>query len=169
MAWLGLLQSARHHPGLLRQIFEGAMAGNFCSFAIGKVVPFGTTTDSLIASVESAIQKNKVKIGSISDFTGDAIEIELTLPRGTYAEEVIPQLYAYTDCEIAINSSLTVIESRHPVSFRGQTPGSAPAPVRVERPKTNDPSSQDAGRLPFSMVAEALGVSPTGVAWPIEL
>jgi topoisomerase-4 subunit A len=77
-------------------------------------IPFGTTTESLIASIESAIQKGKVKIGSINDFTGDAVEIELTLPRGTYAEEVIPQLYAYTDCEVSIGSNVVVIEGRHP-------------------------------------------------------
>ena len=77
-------------------------------------VPFGTTTEGLIASVEAAIQKNKVKVSSISDFTGDKVEIELTLPRGAYADEVIPQLYAYTDCEVTVSSNVVVIENRHP-------------------------------------------------------
>ena len=58
-------------------------------------IPYSTTTESLIASIESAVQKNKVKISSINDFTTDKVEIELILPRGIYAEDVIQQLYAY--------------------------------------------------------------------------
>lgn len=77
-------------------------------------VPFSTTTEGLIASIEAAAQKNKVKISSISDFTTEAVEIELTLSRGVYAEEVIPQLYAYTDCEVSISSNVLVIKDRHP-------------------------------------------------------
>ena len=64
------------------------------------------TTESLIASIESAVQKNKVKISTINDFTTDKVEIELVLPRGIYAEDVIQQLYAYTDCEVSISSNI---------------------------------------------------------------
>ncbi|RYE95888.1 MAG: DNA topoisomerase IV subunit A, partial [Oxalobacteraceae bacterium] len=78
-------------------------------------IPYSTTTESVIASIESAIQKDKVKISSINDFTTDKVEIELTLARGTYADEVIPQLYAYTDCEVSISSNIVVIRDRHPV------------------------------------------------------
>jgi topoisomerase-4 subunit A len=79
-----------------------------------KEIPYSTTTESLIASVESAIQKGKVKIAGISDFTTEKVEIELTLPRGVYADEVIPQLYAYTDCEVSISSNVVVIDGKHP-------------------------------------------------------
>jgi topoisomerase-4 subunit A len=77
-------------------------------------IPFSTTTESLIASIESAISKGKVKISSINDFTTDRVEIELTLARGIYADEVIPQLYAYTDCEVSISSNIVLIQDRHP-------------------------------------------------------
>ena len=80
-------------------------------------IPPTTTTESLIASIESAAQKNRVKIGAIQDFTTDAVEIELSLPRGVYADEVIPQLWAYTDCEVSLNSSLLVIRDRVPVEL----------------------------------------------------
>lgn len=78
-------------------------------------IPYGTTTESLISSIEAAAQKGKVKIGSISDFTTDEVEIELTLPRGIYIDEVIPQLYAYTDCEVSLSSNIVVIHDRRPV------------------------------------------------------
>jgi topoisomerase-4 subunit A len=80
-------------------------------------IPPTTTTESLIASIESAAQKNRVRIGAIQDFTTDAVEIELSLPRGVYADEVIPQLWAYTDCEVSLNSSLLVIRDRVPVEL----------------------------------------------------
>ena len=77
-------------------------------------IPFGTTTESIIASVEAAVQKGRVKIASIDDFTTGKVEIELTLARGVTAKELIPQLYAYTDCSVSISSNLTVIRDRRP-------------------------------------------------------
>ena len=81
-------------------------------------IPATTTTEGLIASIESAAQKSRVKIAAIQDFTTDRVEIELSLSRGVYAEEVIPQLWAYTDCEVSLSSSLLVIRDRMPVELR---------------------------------------------------
>lgn len=78
-------------------------------------LPFGTTTDSIMESIETAWQKGKVKISGISDRTGSEVEIELELPRGTHVDEVIPQLYAYTECQVTISSNLTVIRDKKPV------------------------------------------------------
>ena len=77
-------------------------------------IPFGTTTESIIASIEAAAQKGRVKISSIDDFTTDKVEIELTLARGVTAKELVPQLYAYTDCSVSISSNITVIQDRRP-------------------------------------------------------
>lgn len=81
-------------------------------------IPASTTTESLIASIEKAAHKGQVKIGGINDFTTDQVEIELSLPRGIYADEVIPQLYAYTDCEVTISSNIVVIKDRRPVQMK---------------------------------------------------
>ncbi len=78
-------------------------------------LPFGTTTEGLIGSIESAVGKGRVKISSIDDFTTDQVEIELTIARGSDAKEVIPQLYAYTDCSLSVSSNLIVIDDRKPV------------------------------------------------------
>ena len=80
-------------------------------------MPFGTTTESLIASIENAAQKGKVKISSIDDFTTDTVEIEIGLPRGVYADEVVPQLYAHTDCEVSVSSNMVMIRDRQPVEM----------------------------------------------------
>ncbi len=80
-------------------------------------IPYGTTTESLVASIESAIQRGRVQISSINDYTTDKVEIELELSRGVRADDVIPQLYAYTDCAVAVNSNLTVVRDRKPVEM----------------------------------------------------
>jgi len=78
-------------------------------------IPFGTTTASLIASIEAAVQRGKVAVSSIDDFTTEKVEIELTPSRGVGAEDVLPQLYAYTDCEVSVASNIVVIQDNRPV------------------------------------------------------
>ena len=70
---------------------------------------------SLISSIESAIQKGKVGIGAIDDFTSDHVEIELITSRGVSAEEVLPQLYAHTDCEAPLTSNILLIRNGRPI------------------------------------------------------
>ncbi|MGO8693115.1 MAG: DNA topoisomerase IV subunit A [Rectinemataceae bacterium] len=78
-------------------------------------LPFGSTTDSLIASVEAAAKAGRIKIASISDFTTDRVEIEIKLQRGVYAKEVVDALYAFTECEQSISCNLLVIKDELPV------------------------------------------------------
>jgi topoisomerase-4 subunit A len=80
-------------------------------------IPYGTTTESVIASMEAAAQKGKVKIGAINDFTTEDVEIEVGLARGVYADEVIPQLYAHTDCEVSVSCNMVMIKDRQPVEM----------------------------------------------------
>lgn len=78
-------------------------------------IPWGTTTEGLIASVENAARKGKVKISSIDDFTSGTVEIELTLARGAEPDDTIKQLYAHTDCELTHTSNMVVIRDGTPV------------------------------------------------------
>ena len=77
-------------------------------------IPATTTTESLIASVEEASRRGKIKIGGISDYTGENVEIEISLPRGTHAKDTIKRLYGYTECEVSISSNIVVIHDNHP-------------------------------------------------------
>ena len=78
-------------------------------------LPYGSTTESLIASVESAARSGKVKISEINDFTTDKVEIEIKLQRGVYAADVVDALYAFTECEQSISCNLLVIKDNYPV------------------------------------------------------
>ena len=77
-------------------------------------LPFGSTTESLIASIEAAAKKNKLKIAGISDFTADEVEIEIRLARGVHSDETVDALYAFTDCESSISTNVLVIRAGHP-------------------------------------------------------
>jgi len=77
-------------------------------------IPYSTTTQSLIESVEKAAKASKIKILSINDYTAEEVEIEIKLPRGVYAQDTIQALYAFTDCEVSISPNLTVIRENEP-------------------------------------------------------
>lgn len=75
---------------------------------------YGTTTESLIRSIDEAAKRGKIKIEGISDYTSDKVEIEIKLPRGQYAQELIDALYAYTECEVTLHSQIVVIKDNLP-------------------------------------------------------
>jgi topoisomerase-4 subunit A len=78
-------------------------------------LPFGSTTESLIASIENAAKAGRIKIQSINDFTTENVEIEIKLARGVYAEETIDALFAFTECEQSISVNMLVIKDEFPV------------------------------------------------------
>lgn len=75
---------------------------------------YGTTTESLIRSIDEAAKKGKIKIEAINDYTSKDVEIEIKLPRGQYAEELLDALYGFTECEVSINSQVIVIKEGQP-------------------------------------------------------
>jgi len=79
-----------------------------------KEIPYGSTTESLINSIEEAVRAGHLKIASIADFTTDKVEIELKLARGVYTEEVVDALYAFTECERSISCNCLVIRDGKP-------------------------------------------------------
>jgi topoisomerase-4 subunit A len=87
------------------------------STVVIKEIPPTTTTDSLIASIEDAVQKGKLKVKSINDFTSEDVEIEIRCPQGVDAEKLIDALYAFTDCEVSIASRIVVIKDNRPVEL----------------------------------------------------
>ncbi|MBN1577450.1 MAG: DNA topoisomerase IV subunit A [Chitinispirillaceae bacterium] len=80
-------------------------------------LPFGSTTESLIASIEAAAKKGKLKIAGISDFTAEEVEIEVRLARGVHTSETVDALYAFTECESSLSVNLTVIDGDRPVQM----------------------------------------------------
>ncbi|MEO8429336.1 MAG: DNA topoisomerase IV subunit A [Verrucomicrobiota bacterium] len=84
------------------------------STVVIKEIPPTTTTDSLIASIEDAARKGKIKIRNINDFTAEDAEIEIKAPAGVSADQLADALYAFTDCEVSITSRMVIIKANRP-------------------------------------------------------
>lgn len=78
-------------------------------------LPYGATTESLIASIEDAIRKKKIPVKAIDDFTAEKVNIELTLSQDAKPAKAIKALYAFTGCESAVTCYATVIHKGRPV------------------------------------------------------
>ena len=80
-------------------------------------LPLDTTSEALLNSIDNAYKAGKIKISSVDDHSTDHCEIEIKLPRGVYAKDVINSLYAYTDCEKSISCQMLVIKDNMPVAM----------------------------------------------------
>ena len=80
-------------------------------------LPFGVTTESLIQSIQDAVNKGKFKLSSIDNFTAETVEIELKAARGMDAEKLLKLLYAFTQCEISISVNMLLIQDNQPVQL----------------------------------------------------
>lgn len=80
-------------------------------------IPATTTTESLIASIEKAVDRNKIKVAQINDYTGEDVEIEIIPVRGQDPDKTLNALYAYTDCSVSVNINMMVICDNQPVQM----------------------------------------------------
>ncbi len=83
-------------------------------------IPFGTTTESVIQSIETAMDKGKLKVARIEDNTAATADILVYLPVGADVEKTCNALYAFTECQVSISPKAVVIMDRKPV-FMGVT------------------------------------------------
>jgi topoisomerase-4 subunit A len=111
----GLMDASEYEDGLGKVLVRARIEeSKDKKNLIIKELPFGTTTESLITSIENAAKKKKIQISSINDYTSENVEIEIKLPRGVYSSDLIDALYAFTDCEQSISVNLLVIRDSKP-------------------------------------------------------
>jgi topoisomerase IV subunit A len=113
----GLVDVSEYNDGQGKVLVRAKLNTKDPKRIVVEELPFGVTTEKLIASVENAARKGKLKIASINDFTTEKVNIEITLARNTYSEDVEDALYAFTDCEQSISVNLLVIRDRLPVQM----------------------------------------------------
>ena len=78
-------------------------------------IPFSKTSETLIASITSAIEKGKIKARKVEDLTAAEVEILVHLAPGISSDKTIDALYAFTDCEVSISPNCCVIQDDKPV------------------------------------------------------
>ena len=113
----GLMDPSDYHKGNGKIKVRARIEKRDDNRLVVRELPFGTTTETLIASIEDAARKKKIKIRSISDFTAAKVEIVITLSPGEDKEKAIAALYHFSQCEMAIHSNLIVIQGDRPVQL----------------------------------------------------
>jgi topoisomerase-4 subunit A len=114
----GIVDASEYDEGMGRVRVRARLDLSDPKRIVIREIPFGTTTESLIESIENAARSGRIKVASINDFTTETAEIEVRLQRGTYAEEVVDSLYAFTQCEVSISCNLLLIKEGQPVLMR---------------------------------------------------
>ncbi len=110
----GLVDVSEYADGLGKVVVRAKLDTKDPKRIVIRELPFGTNTESLINSIESAARKGKIKIAGITDYTTEKVEIEIKLARGAYSQEVEDALYAFTDCEMSISVNPLVIRDNKP-------------------------------------------------------
>jgi topoisomerase-4 subunit A len=111
----GVLDASDYQKGNGRVRVRAVLEKKGPDKLVVREIPFATTTDSLIASIEDAARKKKVKVRSINDFTAERIEIEITLQPEEDADKALQALFAFTQCESTLSANAIVIDNRKPV------------------------------------------------------
>ncbi len=114
----GLIDASAYDEGMGSVLVRAKIDTSDPKRLLIRELPYGTTTEGLIQSIENAARKGKLKVGSINDYTTENVEIEIQLPRGVYTQDVVDALYAFTDCEQSISVNLLVIKDGMPVSMK---------------------------------------------------
>ena len=78
-------------------------------------IPFGTTTTKIIETIMRAVQKGKIKVRKVDDFTAEEARIEVQLAPGSSSDKTIDALYAFTDCEVNISPNCCVVQDKTPI------------------------------------------------------
>lgn len=110
----GVMDASEYDQGRGRVKLRAKIEVKDLKTLVIKDICYGTTTESLIRSIDEAAKKGKIKIDGISDYTSDKVEVEIKLPRGQYAQDLLDALYAYTDCQVTLNSQVMVIKDQFP-------------------------------------------------------
>ncbi len=110
----GLMDVSEYADGVgrvkLRAVIEHRQHNKLAITAL----PWGQTTESLIADIEEAVKKKKVPVKQINDFTAEKVEIELILNVGATQEQTTAALFAFTSCESSISSRPVVLFRNRP-------------------------------------------------------
>ena len=113
----GLIDCTEYKDGLGKIVARAKMDTSDDKKIVITELPYGSTSESLMDSIEKAARNGKVKIASINDFTADTVNIEIRLPRGVYVKDVVDSLYAFTECEKTVYCNLLVIKENMPVQM----------------------------------------------------
>ena len=111
----GIMDVSDYQDGLGKIVLRARIEAEKHDIVI-KEIHAATDTSKLMDSIESAVNKSRIKISSFHDYTAnDQVNIELSLQRGYSPEKAINALYTYTDCQMSVSCTYMVICDNRPV------------------------------------------------------
>ncbi len=111
----GIMDVSEYQDGLGKIVLRARIVAEKHDIVI-KEIHAATDTSKLMDSIESAVNKSRIKISSFHDYTAnDQVNIELSLQRGYSPEKAINALYTYTDCQMSVSCTYMVICDNRPV------------------------------------------------------
>lgn len=113
----GTIDVSDYRDGLGKVVVRAVLDTKDPKRIVVRELPYGVSTRDLIDSIEKAVEAGKVKVAQINDYTADRVEVEITLPKGVTAEDVVGSLYAHTKCQVSYSTELLVIKDDKPVQM----------------------------------------------------
>ena len=80
----GIMDVSDYQDGLGSVAVRAKLDTSNAKKIIIEELPYGVDSEKMIKSIEDAIKKGRLKIQSVSDFTADKVNIEISLAKGTY-------------------------------------------------------------------------------------
>ncbi|AFS24700.1 DNA gyrase subunit A [Chlamydia psittaci] len=111
----GVMDASEYQDGLGSITMRASIQTVDQKTLIIKEICPSTTTETLIRSIENAAKRGVIKIDSIQDFSTDQPHIEIKLPKGVYAKDIIEPLFQHTECQVVLTSRPTAIYNNKPV------------------------------------------------------
>ncbi len=105
----GIMDVSEYNDGMGKIAVRARLNAEDPKKLVIEELPYGVTSDAMIASIEKANAAGRLKIASISDYTAEKAQIEICWQRGVYSQDMIDVLYATTDCEKKISVNPLVI------------------------------------------------------------
>ncbi|MGP1508657.1 MAG: DNA topoisomerase IV subunit A [Sphaerochaeta sp.] len=110
----GIIDVSDYQDGLGSVAVRAKLDTSNAKKIIIEELPYGVDSEKMIHSIEEAVKRGRLKIQSVSDFTADTVNIEISLAKGTYTKDIVDALYAYTLCEDKISVNCLVIRNKLP-------------------------------------------------------
>ena len=110
----GILDVSEYADGTGKVTIRARLNADDPKKIIVEELPYGVTSEQLIASIEDANKNGQLKIDRIDDFTAEKARVEIRWQRNTYSKDMVDVLYATTNCQVKISCNPLIIKDGLP-------------------------------------------------------
>ncbi|MBO5760273.1 MAG: DNA topoisomerase IV subunit A [Lentisphaeria bacterium] len=109
----GIIDVSEYQDGLGKVLIRAKIEVDGRNLVI-KEIPASTDSGKLTDTIVAAVEKNKIKIAKVNDYTAEEVNIQLQPIRGYDPVKALNALYTYTDCQMSVSCQPMVIIDNRP-------------------------------------------------------